>query len=118
MQDLLMIWQCVVHQEDGLADVKRVVSSVATGALTQQQLAGMNMGQMQLLQPMGAGGVPAGITAAGVHPGVAGQGMMWPMNAANMQQANLLQQAQFMQQQQAGNPAVAQQPPASQPPAG
>lgn len=72
------------------------------GALNQQQLAGMNMAQMQMMQPMGAAG--AGMTAAGVHPGVAGQGMMWPM-----QQANL---AQYMQQQQPGNPT------SSQPPAG
>lgn len=83
----------------------------------------MNMPQMQLLQPMGAGAVPAGMTAAGVHPGVAGQGMMWPINAANMQQANMQQAnlAQYMQlqQQQGANPAAAaaQQPASSQPPA-
>jgi hypothetical protein len=91
---------------------------VPAGALNQQQLAGMNMPQMQLLQPMGAGAVPAGMTAAGVHPGVAGQGMMWPINAANMQQANLAQYMQ-LQQQQGANPAAAaaQQPASSQPPA-
>lgn len=77
------------------------------GALGQQQLAGMNMAQMQLL--------PGGMAAAGVHPGVAGQGMMWPMNAASMQQANLAQYMQ-LQQQQGANPA-AQQPASSQPPA-
>jgi hypothetical protein len=87
---------------------------VPAGALN-QQLAGMNMPQMQMLQPMGAGAVPAGMTAAGVHPGVAGQGMMWPINAANMQQANLAQYMQ-LQQQQGANPA-AQQPVSSQPPA-
>lgn len=75
----------------------------------------MNMGQMQLLPQMNAGA--AGMTAAGVHPGVAGQGMMWPMNAANMQQANL---AYMQLQQQGGNAAAAaaaaQQPASSQPP--
>lgn len=77
----------------------------------------MNMAQMQLLQPMGAGAVPAGMTAAGVHPGVASQGMMWPINTAGMPQANL---AQYMQMQQGANAAAAaaaQQPAASQPPA-
>lgn len=80
---------------------------LCAGALGQQQLAGMNMAQMQLL--------PGGMAAAGVHPGVAGQGMMWPMNAASMQQANLAQYMQ-LQQQQGANPAV-QQPASSQPPA-
>lgn len=88
---------------------------VCAGALNQQQLAGMNMGQMQLMPGMNAGA--AGMTAAGVHPGVAGQGMMWPMNAANMQQANL---AYMQLQQQGGNAAAAaaavQQPASSQPP--
>jgi hypothetical protein len=80
------------------------------GALTQQQLASMNVAQMQLLQPMAAGAMPAGMAAAGVHPGVGGQGMMWPMNAANMQQANLAYMQQLQQQQQAANPAVSQPP--------
>lgn len=91
--------------------------TVITGAALnqQQQMAGMNMAQMaasQMMQPM-----PAGMAAAGVHPGVAGQGMMWPMNAANMQQANLAQYMQ-LQQQQGANPAAAagQQPAVSQPP--
>ena len=100
--------------------------ALTAGALNQQQLAGMNnpLAQMQLLQPMGTAGVPPGMAAAGVHPGVAGaQGMMWPINAANMQQqANLAQLMQLQQQQQVGQPVVAgaagQQPAVSQPPAG
>lgn len=92
------------------------------GALNQQQLAGMSnpLAQMQLLQPMG-GSVQASLAAAGVHPGAQSTHMMWPINAANMQQANLAQLMQLQQQQQQGGKpaaaAAAQQPPASQPPA-
>lgn len=93
------------------------------------------LAQMQLLQPMGVqpGGVAAGMAGTALHPGMAAsQGLMWPMQQANIAQLMQLQQQQqgkgmatqaqlaaAAAAQQAAVAAAGQQPPAAgQPSAG